>query len=161
MTGWIAGHSRSVLFAFILLVLGGVGAALKLPVALFPQISFPRVVVSVDAGEKAADQVEVQITRPLEQALRAVPGVQEIRSTTSRGAADLALTFSWGQNMTTATLQAEVGAPRRPFRTCPPGPSSWSSAWTRRFIRFSASRSPRHNAIPPLCGDSRSFSSDL
>ena len=108
MTSWMASHARSILFAFILLLLGGVGAALHLPVALFPQISFPRVVVSVDAGERAADQMEFQVTRPLEQALRGVQGVSDIRSTTSRGAADVALSFAWGQDMTTATLQAQA-----------------------------------------------------
>ena len=108
MTRWMAGHARSILFAFVLVLLGGIGAALHLPVALFPQISFPRVVVSVDAGERAADQMEIQVTRPLEQALRGVQGVSDIRSTTSRGAADVALSFAWGQDMTTATLQAQA-----------------------------------------------------
>ena len=108
MTRWMAGHARSITFAFVLFLLGGIGAALHLPVALFPQISFPRVVVSVDAGERAADQMELQVTRPLEQALRGVQGVSDIRSTTSRGAADVALSFAWGQDMTTATLQAQA-----------------------------------------------------
>ncbi len=108
MTGWLAGHARSVIFAFVLLVLGGLGAALNLPVALFPQIAFPRVVVSVDAGERAADQTELQVTRPLEQALRGVQGVSDIRSTTSRGAADVALNFRWGQDMSAATLQTQA-----------------------------------------------------
>ncbi|MBV8593279.1 MAG: efflux RND transporter permease subunit, partial [Caulobacteraceae bacterium] len=108
MTGWLRGHARSIVFAFIVLTLAGIGAAARLPVALFPQIAFPRVVISVDAGERAADQTAVQITRPLEQALRGVPGVQDIRSTTSRGAADIALTFGWGHDMVSATLQSQA-----------------------------------------------------
>ncbi len=108
MSRWLAGHARSLLFAFILLTLAGIGAATRLPVALFPQISFPRVVIAVDAGERAASQTESQVTRPLERALRGVPGVTDIRSTTSRGAADIALTFGWGRDMTTAALQAQA-----------------------------------------------------
>ncbi len=108
MTRWVAGHARSILFAFILLVVGGIGAALHLPVALFPQISFPRIVVSVDAGERPASQTEIQVTRPLEEALRGVQGVADIKSTTSRGAVDLALSFDWGHDMTTATLQTQA-----------------------------------------------------
>ena len=104
MSRWLAGHARSFLFAFILLTLAGLAAATRLPVALFPQISFPRVVVSVDAGERPASQTETQVTRPLERALRGVPGVADVRSTTSRGAADVALTFGWGHDMTTAAL---------------------------------------------------------
>ena len=108
MTRWMAGHARSIVFAFVLLIAGGIGSALRLPVALFPQISFPRVLVSVDAGERATDQMEIQVTRPLEQALRAIQGVTDIRSTTSRGAADVTLTFAWGHDMSTATLQAQA-----------------------------------------------------
>jgi CzcA family heavy metal efflux pump len=107
MTRWLSGHVRSIILAFLLLTLAGLGAALKLPVSLFPHIDFPRVVVSVDAGDRAADQTTVQVTRPLEEALRKVPGVAHIRSTTSRGAADIALTFDWGHDMAAAALQTE------------------------------------------------------
>ena len=108
MTRWLSGHARSVVLAFILLTLAGLGAALKLPVSLFPRIDFPRVVVSVDAGDRAADQTAIQVTRPLEEALRGAPGVAHIRSTTSRGAADIALSFDWGHDMVAATLQTEA-----------------------------------------------------
>ncbi len=108
MAGWMAAHVRSLSFVFLLFVIAGLAAAARLPVALFPQISFPRVLVSLDAGERAADQTEVQVTRPLEQALRAVPGVANIRSTTSRGAADISLTFAWGRDMNEATLQTQA-----------------------------------------------------
>ena len=107
MTQRLAGHIRSVLFAFVILTLAGVGSALKLPVSLFPHIDFPRVVVSVDAGDRAADQMAAEVTRPLEEALRGVPGVTDIRSTTSRGSADISLSFAWGQDMVAALLQAQ------------------------------------------------------
>ena len=108
MTGWLSAHVRSILFAFILLILAGLGAALRLPVSLFPHIDFPRVLVSIDAGDRAADQTAIQVTRPLEAALRGVPGVAHIRSTTSRGSADISLNFDWGQDMVAATLQTEA-----------------------------------------------------
>ena len=108
MTRWLAGHVRSVILAFLLLGVAGLAAALKLPVSLFPRIDFPRVVVSVDAGDRAADQTVVQVTRPMEEALRGVPGVEHIRSTTSRGSADIALTFAWGQDMAQAVLQTQA-----------------------------------------------------
>ena len=98
MSGWLSNHVRSVVLAFVVLTLAGLGAALKLPVSLFPHIEFPRLVVSVDAGDRAADQTAIQVTRPLEEALRGVPGVAHIRSTTSRGSADIALTFDWGHD---------------------------------------------------------------
>jgi CzcA family heavy metal efflux pump len=108
MTRWLAAHVRSIVFAFGLLILAGLGAALGLPVSLFPHIDFPRVQVSVDAGDRAADQTAIQVTRPLEAALRGVPGVAHIRSTTSRGAADISLSFDWGHDMVAAALQTEA-----------------------------------------------------
>lgn len=92
----------------ILLTLGGVLGALNLPVSLFPQVDYPRVVVSIDAGERDAAQMEAEITRPMEIALRAVPGVTRVRSTTSRGSAEIALNFGWGDDMTSALLATQA-----------------------------------------------------
>lgn len=108
MKAWLAGHVRSVILAFVVLTLAGLAAAVKLPVSLFPHIDFPRVVVSIDAGDRDADQMAVEVTRPLEEALRGVPGVAHIRSTTSRGSAEIALTFDWGHDMVAAALQTEA-----------------------------------------------------
>ena len=92
-----------------LLTLAGLVGAMRLPVTLFPHIDYPRVVVSIDAGERDAEQMASTITRPAEIALREIPGVRNIRSTTSRGSAEIALTFDWGDNMVAAT-QATHGA---------------------------------------------------
>lgn len=102
---WAQDHRRSILFLFAMLALGGVFAALQLPVSLFPQVAFPRVVVSLEAGDQPARQMEMQVTRAVEEAVRSVPGVENVRSTTSRGAADVSLDFGWGTDMTNAALQ--------------------------------------------------------
>ena len=112
MTDWLDAHRRSVLFLVAVAATCGVVAAYVLPVSLFPRIDFPRIVVSVDAGERAADRMVVEITRPLEQALRGVPDVQKIRSTTSRGAAELSVGFAWGADMVAAQLQVESAVNR-------------------------------------------------
>ena len=104
---WAAAHRRSLLFLVAILALGGVAEALKLPVALFPQVDFPRVEVSLDAGDRPADQMVIIVTRPVEQAVRAIPGVAGIRSTTSRGSAELSIDFGWGQDMVAVMLQVE------------------------------------------------------
>ena len=107
MGPWLQRHRRSLLFLLALLAVGGLTAALQLPVALFPRIAFPRIVASVDAGDRPVDRMVVEVTRPLEQAVRAVPAVTAIRSTTSRGSAELSVNFAWGTDMTTALLQVE------------------------------------------------------
>ncbi len=100
----LARHSRTIWLAVLLLTLGGVLSGLRLPVSLFPQIDYPRVVVSIDAGERDAAQMEAEITRPAEIALRAIPGVTQLRSITSRGSAEVALNFNWGHDMVSAEL---------------------------------------------------------
>ena len=102
-----ASHRRSILFLVACLALAGIAAAFKLPVALFPHVDFPRVVVSVEAGDRPADQMVIAVTRPVEQAVRSVPGVVSLRSTTSRGSAEISINFGWGDDMVAALLQVE------------------------------------------------------
>ncbi|MBI5587364.1 MAG: efflux RND transporter permease subunit [Deltaproteobacteria bacterium] len=112
MGPWLQRHTRSLLFFIAVLAVGGAFAALSLPVALFPDIQFPRIVVSVDSGDRPVDRMVVEIVQPLEQALRSVPRVQGIRSTSSRGSADLSVNFAWGSDMTAALLQVESAVNR-------------------------------------------------
>jgi CzcA family heavy metal efflux pump len=112
LAGWAALHRRSILFLLLLAALFGGLAAYKLPVAIFPQIDFPRVVVSLDAGDRPADHMVVQVTRPVEVAVRSVRGVREIRSTSTRGSAEISVNFAWGTDMQVATLDVEAAVAR-------------------------------------------------
>lgn len=107
---WAQAHRRSILFLFAMLALGGIIAAFVLPVTLFPNVNFPRVQVSLDAGDRPAEQMALEVTVPVEEAIRRVPGVRNVRSTTSRGTADISVNFDWGTNMATATLQVNAAA---------------------------------------------------
>ena len=80
---------------------------LKLPVALFPQVNFPRIAINVDAGDRPADQMVIAVTRKIEQVVRGVRGVVSIRSTSSRGSAEASVNFAWGSDMGAALLQVE------------------------------------------------------
>jgi CzcA family heavy metal efflux pump len=108
MMSWVQAHRRSILFLIAMLAGAGVVAARSLPVSLFPTVAFPRVVVSLDAGDRPAQQMEMQVTRPVEEAVRRVPGVLDVRSTTSRGAAEVSINFNWGLDMASATLQVDA-----------------------------------------------------
>ncbi|MES2291377.1 MAG: efflux RND transporter permease subunit [Pseudomonadota bacterium] len=100
-------HQRSIWLSVFLVTLAGLVSATRLPVTLFPHIDYPRVVVSMDAGDRDAHQMESNVTRPAEIALREIPGVTQIRSTTSRGTAEVALSFDWGDDMVAATLATQ------------------------------------------------------
>lgn len=128
VAGWVAGHRRSLLFLMLLPTLAGVAAAFNLPVTLFPNVAFPRVRVSVDAGDRPAEQMVLQVTVPLEQALHGLLNVTDVRSTTSRGNAELSVNFTWGTDMIAATLQVETAIDRL-MPQLPPG----TAAVTRRM----------------------------
>ncbi len=105
--GWVQHHRRSILFLLALVALGGALSVTQLPVALFPEVHFPRVRVMLDAGSRPAQEMMLQVTRPVERAVRAVRGVRSVRSNTSRGSTDISINFNWGHNMVNALLQVE------------------------------------------------------
>lgn len=111
-TLWIQAHRRSILFLVLILAITGAAVAFKLPVALFPKVDFPRVVIALDAGDRAAELMELQVTRPVEQAVRAVPGVTSVRAASSRGSAEISVTFDWGSDMVSSMLQVQSAVSR-------------------------------------------------
>jgi multidrug efflux pump subunit AcrB len=113
-------HRRSIWLSVVLVTLADLFAGTRLPVTLFPHIDFPRVVVAIDAGQRDATQMAADITRPAEIELRSIPGVTQVRSTTSRGSAEIGLSFAWGQDMVAATL-ATQGALATILPDLPPG----------------------------------------
>ncbi len=96
---WTARFSKPVIFVILTLVAVGVYLAFSIPVAVFPSTDFPRIVVGVDNGVAPIDQMQVTTTRPIEEALNSVPGLENVRSTTSRGTAEINLFFNWHVNM--------------------------------------------------------------
>jgi multidrug efflux pump subunit AcrB len=101
---WFQRLSRPILFLTISLMLVGGYLAFSIPVSVFPSTDFPRIVIGVDNGVMPIDQMLVTITRPLEEAVNSVPGLQKVKSITSRGSAEVSLFFDWNVNMV-QTLQ--------------------------------------------------------
>ncbi len=120
LSDFAANRRRSLLTLLFMLVLGGIIAAFSMPVALFPNVRFPRIAITVDAGDRPVDQMEAVVTRPVEQVVRSVPGVKDLRSTTSRGAAELSINFAWGSDMNLA-LQRVQAALSQVTPDLPPG----------------------------------------
>ena len=95
----ITRHAKTILFFIVVLALAGVYLATKVPIAVFPDTNFPRVVIAIDNGVMPVDQMQVTITKPVEDAVNSVPGLQTVRSTTSRGSAEVSLFFDWNVDM--------------------------------------------------------------
>jgi CzcA family heavy metal efflux pump len=98
-TPWFYQLSRPILFLIVTVALGGAYLAFSIPVAVFPNTDFPRVVIGVDNGVMPIDQMLVTITRPLEEAVNSVPGLNKVQSITSRGSAEVDLFFDWNSDM--------------------------------------------------------------
>jgi len=92
--------ARPVLFLIVSLAVVGGYRALTMPVSVFPSTDFPRIVIGVDNGVMPIDQMLVTITRPIEEAVNSVPGLQTVQSITSRGSAevDLFLRLEFGHD---------------------------------------------------------------
>ena len=96
---WFRQLSSPILFLTISLALVGAYLALSIPIAVFPNTDFPRIVIGVDNGVMPIDQMLVTITRPIEESVNSVPGLQNVQSITSRGSAEVDLFFDWNSDM--------------------------------------------------------------
>jgi len=93
---WFSRFSQPLIFLIVTLAAIGVYLAFTIPVAVFPTTNFPRVLIAADNGVMPIDQMMVTVTRPIEEAVRSVPGIEQVRSITSRGSAEIDLYFNWG-----------------------------------------------------------------
>ncbi|HLJ26654.1 MAG TPA: efflux RND transporter permease subunit [Candidatus Angelobacter sp.] len=98
-TYWFARNSQSLIFLIVVIALVGAYQAFTIPVAVFPSTDFPRIVIGLDNGVMPIDQMMVTITRPVEQAVNSVQGLETVRSITSRGSAEIDLSFNWQVDM--------------------------------------------------------------
>lgn len=97
-------HATAIAFVVLALCLGGIYSATKISSSVFPQTNFPRVVILVDNGVMPGDEMMATITRPIEEAMKDIPGVVTIRDATGRGSAEVSVFFNWQVDM----IQSEL-----------------------------------------------------
>jgi CzcA family heavy metal efflux pump len=117
-TFWLVNYRGPIFFFLIALSLAGIYAADQVPISVFPETNFPRIVIGVDNGVMPVEQMQVTITKAIEDAVNSVPGLVTVRSTTSRGSAEVSLFFDWGVDMY-RTLQLVDAAISRARQTLP------------------------------------------
>ncbi len=112
-------HRKALLFVAAGLIVAGVAVTRFMPVSLFPDITFPRIVILADNGEQPAELMMIQVTKPLEEVASSVPGVEVVRSITGRGSTEISLGLSWTTDVREAlqTLQNRIADNRN---TLPP-----------------------------------------
>ncbi len=111
---WFARGTKPIIFLIITLALIGGYLAFTIPIAVFPSTDFPRIIIAADNGVMPIDQMLVTTTRPLEEAVSGVMGIEDVRSVTSRGSAEIDLFFSWNVDMfqTLARVNAAISRVR-------------------------------------------------
>ncbi len=82
-----------------LLTAGGVYSALRMPSSVYPEVTFPRIAVVAKSGDRDVTNMDVKVTRPLEEAVSSVIGVAQVRSKTIRGGSELSVDFDPGTDM--------------------------------------------------------------
>jgi multidrug efflux pump subunit AcrB len=155
---YVRRHAKAFFFTVILLTLAGAASVFRMPVSLFPDVTFPRIVILADNGEEPSERMMVEVTKPLEEVAGSIPGVNLVRSTTSRGSTEISVGLDWSANVRevlqllqgrianirnslppAAAIQAEqmtvsvfpILGPRAVTRHCPVPDPSRSPAGTR------------------------------
>ena len=116
---WLLRFRSTIFFFLIVLTVAGIYLATQIPISVFPTTNFPRVVIGIDNGVMPVEQMQVTITKPIEDAVNIVPGLVTVRSTTSRGSAEVSLFFDWGADMY-QTLQLVDAALSKVQQSLPP-----------------------------------------
>jgi len=126
-------HRLAIVFLCVALCLAGAYSALNMPSSIFPRTDFPRVVILIDNGVMPANEMMATITRPVEEAMKDIPGVTTIRSKTGRGSAEVNVFFDWQTDMVQAELFVQ-GRLANVQKSLPP--TATSAVWRLTFAAF-------------------------
>ncbi len=99
MRQFFQSYRNPVTVLLLLIIAGGLFAYTNLQSSLFPEITFPKIKVIADGGLQPVDRMMVTVTRPLENAIKQIPDLQMIRSTTSRGSCEISAFIDWNTNV--------------------------------------------------------------
>jgi len=91
----------TIMLVLIVLILGGVSLS-RLSIDLMPDITFPTLSIMTDYQNAAPEEMEELVTRRIEEAVSAVPGVEEVTSISSEGSSNVRVTFNWGTDLDSA-----------------------------------------------------------
>lgn len=98
-SGFFTKYKSPLSVVIAVIILGGVFAYTKLQTSLFPEITFPKIKIIADAGLQPVDRMMVTVTRPLELAIKRIPHLVDIRSSTSRGSCEISAYLDWNVNV--------------------------------------------------------------
>ena len=99
MNNFFVKHKNGLSTVIFLIILGGIFAYSSMQTSLFPEITFPKIKIIADAGQQPIDKMMITVTKPLETAIKKVPDLQTVRSTTSRGSCEISAFMNWDSDL--------------------------------------------------------------
>src|SRR4030042_5071093 len=95
MKNFFLSYKNPVSVILAAIIAGGLFLYGQIQVALFPEITFPKIKIIADNGEQPVDKMMVSVTRPLEDAIKQIPDLKTLRSMTSRGSCEISAFLNW------------------------------------------------------------------
>ncbi|HEV3411798.1 MAG TPA: efflux RND transporter permease subunit, partial [Puia sp.] len=99
MKNFFLSYKNPLTVTLAIILLGGAFAYSRMQTSLFPEITFPKIKVIADAGLQPVDKMMITVTKPLENAIKQVPDLDYVRSTTSRGSCEISAFMDWNANI--------------------------------------------------------------
>jgi len=91
----------TIMVVLIVIILGGI-SLIRLPIDLMPDITYPTLSISTDYENASPEEIEELVTRPIEEAMSAVPAVEEVSSVSREGSSRVRVSFAWGTDLDAA-----------------------------------------------------------
>jgi CzcA family heavy metal efflux pump len=108
MNNFFIRHKHGLSAVIFLIILGGFFAYSKMQTSLFPEITFPKIKIIADAGQQPVDKMTITVTKPLENAVKKVPDLKNVRSTTSRGSCEISAFMDWNADIDLSKTRIEA-----------------------------------------------------
>ena len=99
MQKFFLSHKNPLTVVLVIIILGGLFSYSNMQSSLFPEITFPKIKIIAEGGLQPVNKMMVSVTRPLENAIKQIPDLKLIRSTTSRGSCEISAFIDWKANV--------------------------------------------------------------
>ena len=109
MKNFFTTYKNPLAVFIVLIIMGGIFVYGRLQTSLFPEITFPKIKIIADAGLQPVNKMMLTVTTPLENAIKRVPDLADIRSITSRGSCEISAFMNWDANIDLSQQRIESG----------------------------------------------------
>lgn len=100
-------HRNPIAVIIAIIIMGGALVYANMKKSLFPDVTFPKIKIIAENGLQPVNKMMVTVTKPLEEAIKKVPGLQYVRSITSRGSCEISAFMDWNTDIDMAKQQIE------------------------------------------------------